>query len=247
VFKLGHSEPFVFGIDHLKCLGESLHGQYISAQPFPHIVIEDFLPLKDANRLLALFPRQDSTIWLDWKKRDTIHQPKKQGIGDASRLDDAPPYLQNMISAFNSYAFLNFLEKLTGINKILPDPYLHGGGLHQILSGGRLAIHTDFNDLKKLDLYRRINVLFFLNKNWKPQYNGNLELWDKDLRNCVHSIQPLFNRLVVFNTNKKSFHGHPHALATPTNVTRKSLALYYYTAKPEDGEEYDNQTDWQVV
>lgn len=247
MFNLKHHESFVLNINHLECLGKSLHDSYISAQPFPNVVVDDFLPPKDATRLLKLFPKQESKIWLDWKKRDTVHQPRKQGIGDASRLGDAAPYLQNAISTFNSYAFVNFLEKLTGIKKILPDPYLYGGGLHQTLSGGRLAIHTDFNTLKKLDLYRRINVLFFLNKNWQPEYNGNLELWDEELSNCVQSIQPLFNRLVVFNTDKKSFHGHPHALATPPNVTRKSIALYYYTAKPKEGEAYDNQTDWQEV
>lgn len=240
-------DPFVFNINKLEKLAVDYYELYNNAHPYPHVVLDRFLPEKYANNILKKFPDQRSKIWLDWKKRDTIHQPKKQGIGHASRLDDVSPHLINMLSTFNSYPFLNFLEKLTGIEKLLPDPYFHGGGLHQILSGGKLAVHTDFNDLKNINLYRRINVLFFLNKNWKKEYNGELELWNKELSKCEKSIPPSFNRLVIFNTNKISFHGHPKPLNTPPNVTRKSLALYYYTALPSPGEIYDGKTDWQDV
>jgi hypothetical protein len=116
--------------------------------------------------------------------------------------------------------------------------------LHQILSGGKLAIHADSNVLAPSDVYRRINVLLYLNKNWKPEYCGNLELWDEALHGCVQSIAPLFNRLVIFGTNKKSFHGHPIPLNTPPEITRKSIALYYYTAKAAPDEAYDDQIDW---
>ena len=235
----------MFKIDDLARLGESRHEDYVAAQPFPHVVIDDFLPIKCANRLLKSFPGKDSTVWLDWKQRDTVHQPKKQGIGHARKLDNAAPLLQQMLFAFNSFPFLNFLEQLTGITKLLPDPYLFGGGVHQILSGGELAIHADFNHLTELDLFRRINVLLYLNKSWKSAYGGNLELWSADMNECVQSIPPAFNRLVVFNTNKTSFHGHPQPLNTPPGVTRKSLALYYYTAKPSLDELYDGNTDWQ--
>jgi Rps23 Pro-64 3,4-dihydroxylase Tpa1-like proline 4-hydroxylase len=129
------------------------------------------------------------------------------------------------LNAFNSYPFINFLEELTGIPKLLPDPHFNGGGLHQILNGGKLAIHTDFNQLASLDLYRRLNVLLYLNENWKDEYNGNLELWDQTCSSCVKSVAPTFNKLVVFETNKRSFHGHPKPLNTPGSVTRKSIAL----------------------
>lgn len=240
-------EPFAFKIRDLECLAEKHRANYIAADPFPHVVIDQFLPPEYADKTLEVFPGPESGIWLDWKRRDLDHHPGKQGIGHASRLDDVSPHLQNMLFAFNSYPFLNFLEKLTGIVKLLPDPYLHGGGVHQILSGGRLAIHTDFNDLQALDLYRRINVLFYLNKDWKPEYRGDLELWDEELKRCAQSIPPIFNRLVVFDTNKKSFHGHPAPLNTPEHITRKSLALYYYTAKPAPDRIYDGLTDWKEV
>lgn len=237
-------QPFVFDVDKLEALAKTRRDDYLTAEPFPHIVIDDFLPVDHANRILEVFPDQDSPVWLDWKQRDTVHQPRKQGIGHASRLRDVSPYLQSVLTAFNSYPFLNFLEQLTGIEKLLPDPHFYGGGLHQILSGGKLAVHADSNVLGPLDVYRRINVLLYLNKNWRPEYCGNLELWDETLQGCIKSIPPVFNRLVIFNTNKKSFHGHPIPLNTPPEITRKSIALYYYTAKPATDEAYDDQIDW---
>jgi hypothetical protein len=240
-----HRKPFNFDTSELESLAKGAHEKYLTATPFPYAAFDDFLTTKEANYILQDFPQPDSPIWLDWRQRDTVHQPKKQGIGHASRLEGVSPYILNVLAAFNSYPFLNFLEKLTGITKLLPDPYFHGGGLHQILSGGKLAVHTDFNQLDAINLYRRINVLFYLNKDWKDDYNGALELWNTDMTQCEASIMPLFNRLVVFNTNKKSFHGHPKPLNTPEHITRKSIALYYYTARPNEDEPYDVITDWQ--
>ena len=242
-----HIEPLAFHIDVLETLADRHRDAYAAAQPYPHAVIDDFLPVAHADKALEVFPDPDSPIWLDWRQRDLVNHPGKQGIGHASRLDGVSPYLHNIIFAFNSYPFLNFLTKLTGIDKLLPDPYLHGGGVHQILNGGRLAIHTDFNHLKALDLYRRVNVLFYLNKDWKPEYRGELELWDDGLTHCGQSVAPVFNRLVVFDTNKKSFHGHPAPLDTPAGITRKSLALYYYTAQPNPDDAYDSNTDWKEI
>ena len=218
---------FNFGIESLTTLAKNHSDDYKNATPFPHIVLDDFLPSSVAQAAMKHFPSPDSEIWLDWKKRDVVNQPKKLGIGHASRLTDVSPWLLHLLNTFNSYPFLMFLQKLTGINKLLPDPYFHGGGLHQIMNGGKLSIHTDFNDLKPLNLYRRINVLFYLNENWKEEYNGHLELWDKECGHCVHSIAPILNRMVIFNTDKHSFHGHPKPLNTSEQITRKSIALYY--------------------
>ncbi|CAM3909013.1 hypothetical protein VA7868_01142 [Vibrio aerogenes CECT 7868] len=236
--------PFLYQIDSLETLGSAHHEAYNQAEPFRHIVLDHFLPEKEAKAALKAFPKPTSDIWLDWTKRDTVHQPKKQGIGHASRLKGVDPDLLTLLHAFNAYPFLNFLEKLTGIKGLLPDPYFNGGGLHQILSGGKLAVHTDFNHLESLNIYRRLNVIFYLNQDWKDSYNGHLELWDKHGKTCVKSVAPRFNRLVVFNTDKGSLHGHPKPLSTPDGVTRKSIALYYYTASPSQDAEYNGLTDW---
>ena len=162
----------------LKSVADRFRDEFAESSPYQHVVIDNFLPTDVANRTLRAFPTPDAPNWLDWKQRDVVHQPKKLGIGHADRLQGTDPYIQNVLLAFNSSPFLIFLEQLTGIQRLIPDPHLQGAGLHQILSGGKLAVHCDSTILTSLKLYRRLNALLYLNKNWKPEYGGDLELWD---------------------------------------------------------------------
>ena len=238
--------PFIFDDSHLQTLAEAHKATYHHQEPFPHAVLDDFLPSAVADALLARFPPPHSPFWFDWQTGDTTNQPRKQGLRHIKRLEGADPFLFIVLFAFNSYPFIHFLETLTGIDGLISDPHYQGGGLHQILPGGKLRIHADFNYLKKLALYRKINVHFYLNRDWQREYGGYLEFWNSDMTRCVRSLSPQFNRLVVFNTDRHTYHGHPEPLACPEGMTRKSLACYYYT---RDGHEVDlkpHSTLWQA-
>jgi len=139
------------------------------------------------------------------------------------------PETSRLVNFLNSGPFLSYMENLTGIDNLIADPSYFGGGLHWIENGGFLEVHADFNHLKKYNLERRINLLLYLNENWKDEYNGQLELWDRKSMTKAKSVSPIFNRCVVFSTTKESLHGHPAPLATPPGIARRSLALYYYT------------------
>ena len=236
---------FTFSCAELEELARQSRKEYKAAKPWPNIVIDDFLPVDVAELLLENFPKPDDTAWLDWRERDVSKQPKKQGIGHAANLEGVSPYIHNILFAFNSFPFLNFLEKLTGIRKLISDPHYLGGGIQQVLNGGKLSLHTDFNYLGRLNLYRQINILLYLNKDWCSEYNGDLELWDAEKRRCEKKIEPIFNRLVVFNTNTKTIHGHPQTLVMPSDVTRKAIALYYYTSEPTENESYEKIISWK--
>jgi hypothetical protein len=112
---------------------------------------------------------------------------------------------------------------------LISDPCFEGGGLHQIPRGGKLGIHADFNKHRRFGLDRRLNVILYLNKDWRDEYGGHLELWNRDVTRCEAKILPLYNRLAVFGTTDFTFHGHPDPLQCPEGMTRKSLALYYFT------------------
>jgi hypothetical protein len=144
--------------------------------------------------------------------------------------------LRGLFYAFNSRPFIKVVENITGISGLIPDPYFLGGGFHQIEQGGHLSMHADFNRHAPMNLERRVNLLVYLNRNWKPEYGGQLELWTQDMRRCVHSIVPIANRCVLFTTTAHSMHGNPKPIAHPEGVPRRSIALYYYTAtwKNED-------------
>lgn len=206
-------------------IGEAGMEEYAFAEPFAHAVIDDFLPLTITDALLAHFP-------VEAKPHDKVYE---KGYGGQFKRQISPydcdAWMQSAFAFFNSPPMLAFLEGLTNIKGLIPDPYFTGGGLHEIRTGGMLGIHADFQVNEALQIRRRINVLIYLNKDWKSEYGGSLELWDKSMQHKVKSVAPLFNRCVIFNTDADSFHGHPDPLTTPGGVTRKSIALYYYTAQ----------------
>lgn len=214
---------------------------------FRHVVVDDFLPEKSAALLSERFPPSDHPVWLDWKTRSPS-QYGKQGPGNSDRFETLDWWFLQGLQQFNNWIFLQYLETVTSIEGLLPDPYFTGGGMHQILHGGILDVHTDFNDYDRLKVYRRLNVLLYLTLDWEDAYGGALELWDKAPSaggRCFEAIPPLFNRLVVFETDKTSFHGHPREWKAPDGLYRHSIALYYYTAEKAPDKLYDDQTDFQ--
>jgi len=214
-----YSDPMVNRLEEFSSLGAR---QYQSADPFPHTMIDDFLPEEFLNPVLDKFPGPEE---LKWTKFADLHQ-KKLAFAAAERLD---PSIREVLQFLNSSVVLQFLERLTGINGLIPDPYFNGGGLHQIERGGKLNVHVDFNKLERTNLDRRLNLLIYLNQDWKEEYGGHLELWDRSMEKCVKRILPIFNRCLIFSTTEYSFHGHPTPLNCPEGRSRKSLALYYYT------------------
>ena len=124
------------------------------------------------------------------------------------------------MAAMKTSSFVAFLELLSGVEALLPDPHLTGAGLHFTSTGGLLAVHADFNKLPRYRLDRRVNVFVFLNDEWPESYGGYLELWDRNVTRCVARIAPTFGRVVVFSTTDFSFHGHPARLAAPPERVR---------------------------
>ena len=205
-------------------MGECLNAAYTGNKPWPHIVIDEFIASDSLERVREEAAVVDRTRhYAKFLDRRTDHNKF------AFTPDVVGPETLRLVNFLNSSPFISYLEKMTGINGLLPDPSYFGGGLHKIQTGGFLEIHTDFNHLRRYNLERRLNLLLYLNKDWPATYNGDLELWDRASMTKVASVAPLFNRCVVFSTTEESLHGHPTPLATPPGVDRMSIALYYYT------------------
>ena len=207
-----------------KQLGENLSGDYCFAEPFPHIVIDNFLPEALINKIISNFPSEKL-------EGDVVFNDGYAGLHKRQVMPaDCNGFIREVFGFFNSYAVVEFLQSLTSIPSLIPDHYYTGGGFHETSAGGKLGIHADFRINEALHLNRRLNMIIYLNKDWKDEYGGHLELWDKKMQGKVHTIAPVYNRCVIFNTDADSFHGHPDPLTCPENVKRKSIALYYYTA-----------------
>jgi hypothetical protein len=206
-----------------------LQNRFVSARPFPHVVLDGLFPDDVLDKVLGGFPAPADPRW------QSFDNDREKKLGNLGSLLDVHPAVSAFLQAMNAPPMLAFLEELTGISGLLPDTGFGGGGLHQIVRGGFLKIHADFNWHPRLKLDRRLNMLIYLNKDWREEYGGHLELWSRDLKHLERSILPIFNRTVVFATTDFSYHGHPRPLSCPEGRTRKSVSLYYYSdGRPEE-------------
>lgn len=205
---------------------------YQTNEPFPHIVFDDFLPVGAADQLSCEYPSPD-----DSKKDFKFHSHE---YGRRYFLEDVrqfTPGLKLFSQAVTSRSFLLFLETLTGLKSLLPDPYFMGGGAVITPHGGFLKMHVDFNWNQKLQAWRRINALFYLTPDWQEEWGGNLEFCDDDGQIPIKSVCPFFNRLVVFNTTSKTYHGQPTPISSLATRPRCVFSVYYYSTAPdEDGD-----------
>jgi 2OG-Fe(II) oxygenase superfamily len=201
---------------------EAARARYRTAKPFPHVVLDEFFDPAILERVLAEFPRPRT---IRWQSFDNEHERKLASAAESS----FGPLTRLLLYHLNSMTFLEFLSRVTGIENLISDPGFEGGGLHQIEPGGKLGVHCDFNKHGRYGLDRRLNVLVYLNKDWREEYGGHLELWDRAMSRCEAKISPLFNRMMIFGTTDFTYHGHPDPLRCPEGMTRKSLALYYFT------------------
>jgi 2OG-Fe(II) oxygenase superfamily len=209
-------------LSRMDALTETAHSSYVSAKPFPHVVFDDFFDPELLELVLTEFPKPGE---IRWQRFDNPHEIKLASAAEAS----FGPATRLLLYHLNSATFLDFLSSVTGIKNLIPDPGFAGGGLHQIVPGGKLGIHVDFNKHEEYGLDRRLNLLLYLNKDWRESYGGHLELWDRNMSECQAKVLPMFNRVMIFGTTDFTYHGHPDPLRCPDHMTRKSLALYYFS------------------
>ena len=189
--------------------------RYAGATPFPHVVLDEWFDDAALRHIAELFDRPHG-----WR----AYEDGKRANGAV--IDDP------VVAAFNEAPMRELLRRIAGGAALLPDPTLRGGGLHAVGRGGRLGIHTDFNRHPDLPLARAVNTIIYLNREWSAEWRGQLTLTDRG--EITRNIDPLWNRWVVFCWGEDSWHGHPEPLACPEGVERRSLAIYYYRALPDD-------------
>ncbi|MEL6390183.1 MAG: 2OG-Fe(II) oxygenase [Bacteroidota bacterium] len=207
----------------LQKVAQEHHDSYVNAAPFPNIHFKNFFNENVLNDILSEFPDLEKKKQLEYKNPN---ENKLASKGEHS----FGPKLREFMHYLNSQSFLEFLQELTNIDEtLLPDPYFEGGGCHESKAGGFLKVHADFNKNRRTGLDRRLNVLIYLNKEWKDSYGGHFELWNQDMSECVTRVLPEFNTLAMFSTTDFSYHGLPDPITCPPDRSRRSLALYYYS------------------
>ncbi len=238
---------FYFNHEALQKLAETYRDDFVNAQPFRNVVIDNFLPDEIATQLAKEFPGLDDIPWErgdEGQMRDNVRNRYKLGH---SQEKDFGPLTRHVMLQFYSSTFLKFIGTLTGQYGLVMDPNYRGGGLHSTGRGGKLMVHADKSRHPNKRLDQIINLIYFINPDWQEEWGGHLELWNKDLTECKRRILPAFNRMVIFQSGTNSFHGHPHPLNCPEDRRRNSFALYYYMIdRPQsaDYEGFRNYVDW---
>ncbi len=216
---------------------EALRRQFESNRPYPHFFVENFLQPEAVKAVAAAYPDFESAARMGLQFK-AVNEQRKVQICDSSKFPDPVRQLGEIISGPE---FLNDLEYITGIPKLLADEKFEGGGMHVTGAGGRLDVHVDFNFQTERKLHRRLNILLYLNEGWQAGWGGEIELWDKDVKTLLKSMAPIMNRCLVFETTEISFHG-VRPVTAPASVCRRSFAGYYYTTEPPahwDGKVHD--------
>lgn len=213
---------------------------YRAAEPFPHAVIAGAFDETVLRGIVSAAQEEVDAGRVDVREHA---YGRKGAVGHNQSWSGDTRVLFHEL---NSASFVRFLERLTGIEGLIPDPHYLGGGLHMIPPGGWLDVHADFSRHERMDLDRRLNVILYLNEDWDPAWGGALELWTRDMAECAVEIIPDLGTMVVFDTVADGYHGHPDPLTCPEGRSRLSMATYYYTVGTDDRVRRDDTpTDWR--
>lgn len=200
-----------------------LSSEFKNGTPYKHIVVDNFLKEDIANQMYENFPSIEKLH----KHYKGLNENKSEG----SNFSDFHPVFSQVRRDFMSPEFAKWMENVTGIKDVFITDDNLGTGLHQGTDGSFLDIHVDFNIHHIKNVHRRLNMLIYLNKNWKPEYGGAMEMWNANMSKLVKKVPCDFNRCLIFETSEISYHGYSK-ITLPPGETRKSFYTYFYTNLP---------------
>jgi hypothetical protein len=206
---------------------DELRETFLHARPFRHVVIDDFFESDYAGRLLDEFPSFDRRLAMS-------ENGNIGGKAVNTKIAAISPAYEDLYGFISSPPFLEFVSRLSGLPDLILDPAMYGGGTHENLHGQELDPHVDFNFDQSEQLHRRLNLIVYLNKDWRPEWGGGLEIHSNPRRpeeNQIRTYNPIFNRAVLFETNEYSWHGFPKIVLPEDkrHLSRKSISIYLYT------------------
>jgi Rps23 Pro-64 3,4-dihydroxylase Tpa1-like proline 4-hydroxylase len=209
---------------------ERINQQSVQNDPFPHFSFDNFLDQDFANEIYDAFPSYEEALKIGHQFK-AVNEKFKIQITDSKKFPKPILELHNLLS---SDAFVAKVGHMLNIPNLLADPDLQGGGIHETNSGGHLDVHIDFNYVRQKAWHRRVNILIYFNKNWKEEYGGYFDIWDKEVKNRKGYFAPAFNQACGFATGEYSWHGVT-PVTCPADMMRRSFAVYYYTKEAPEG------------
>ena len=209
---------------------QQLKAQFASAQPYKHLVLDNFLLPDVANDLFENFPKPTELR----KHYKGLNENKSEG----SSFDQYHGSFMKVLRTLQDQNFIDWMEEVTSLEELSIPADHRGAGVHQGKNGSFLDVHVDFSVHPTLHLHRRLNLLIYLNRGWQENYGGALELWNADMTHLDKTVLPTFNRAVIFETTDTSWHGYDK-ISVPEGTTRKSIYSYYYSPVAEGVKYHD--------
>ena len=210
--------------------------RFKEASPFPHLVIDNFLDPSVAAEAYRVFPKIE--------EMDTLNDHRQRKAQDPAINKFHPLFQEIIFEHLHSERLLNWLGRVTGIKNLKADDQLYAAGLAQGANGSFLNVHLDNSSHPVNPWFRRVNIIVYLNANWSEGKGGQLEFWGNDMKEST-SILPVLNRMALFATDKRSWHGYRH-VNTPDGDTRKSINIYYFTEESPTGADYYHVTTFRA-
>ena len=200
---------------------DSLKEQFSKAVPFEHIIIPNFLNDEYAEQIFNSFPIDiDSGKWYKYYNPLEI----KYANDDIKNM---PRCIKKLFYLLSTKEITEQFASISSINDLEHDSYLHGAGVHVHPRNGKLNIHLDYEKHPYINKERRLNMILYMSKDWKEEWNGDTQLWDNKMEKCIVNSHVKFNTAIIFRTNEISWHGLPESIKCPEDVFRKSIAYYY--------------------
>lgn len=198
-----------------------------------YCIIDSLLPEKLALKVAESFPTTEKMRHMR-SLRENKYTSKSFDLFDS--------ILRDITFALQSDRIVELIGSITGIGGQTADPTLYAGGLSMMTKGCYLDPHIDNSHDALRQNYRTLNLLYYVTQNWKEEYGGSLELWDKKVRKKV-TIQSKFNRLVLMETNPWSWHS---VSKVKVSASRNCVSNYYFSKRSPTGHKYFNVTSYSA-
>lgn len=216
---------------------------YSTANHIQHIYGKSFFSAEDTQTILEDWPSIDDSRW------NCLQRMVEFGVGkklEIAKYEQMPQRIASILQKLQTKEFVESIESITGIPNLKSDLDLYGGGMVYTPSGGFLKVHADFNYYEKLKMYRRINLIVYMNELWPSEWKGNIEFWNEEMTLKVLDYPPYVNTFLLFRVNDKAFHGYPEPIQCPANEGRKSLNFYFYSTEPDSEQSIEpHKTIWK--
>lgn len=209
---------------------EKLDPKSVNSDPYSHFCLDNFLAPEFAEEIHDAFPSYEEALKLG-HQFSAVNERYKTQITDSKKF---PKPILELHQLLAEDEFVKRVGTMLNIPNLIADPDLLGGGIHETNSGGHLDVHVDFNYHRQKQWHRRVNILIYFNKDWKEEYGGYFDIWDKEVINRKGYFAPIFNRACGFATGEYTWHGVT-PLTCPKDRVRKSFAVYYYTKEAPEG------------